>query len=272
MSENKPIVCTSDPWVGLQQYTDARIALGRCGSSLPLKESLKFKLAHARARDAVHQAVQTAVLASQLTARGIQSIPLTSRITDRKEYLTRPDQGRRLGDEARQILLSQPKGYDVGVMICDGLSAPAIHQSAVAVACGFLDVVRDARLTFAPVLVVTHGRVAIGNEIGEILGIKLTILLIGERPGLSSSDSLGVYMTYAPSLETTDESRNCISNIRPGGMTVAEAVRRMAYLTEEAFAQKRTGVELKDKMPDGYQVSMLRRIGSMLDSENPCLR
>ena len=253
MTDKKPPVFTLDPWVGLQQFTDARIALGRCGSSLPLKESLKFKLAHAKARDAVHEPVQMDLLAHQLKARGVETLQLTSRVKERMEYLTRPDKGRRLGDEARKKIMTQPKGFDVGIIICDGLSAPAIHRSATDVACGFLEIVKHTGLTFAPVCLVSNGRVAIGNEIGVILGLRLTVLLIGERPGLSSPHSLGVYITYAPTLDTTDESRNCISNIRPGGMTVAEAVRRIAYLSEEALSRKITGVQLKDNMPDGYQ-------------------
>ena len=252
MKGEKISVLTRDPWDALQKFTEARIALGRCGSSLPLKESLKFKLAHAKARDAVHQPVQMEMVAEQLASQGIDTLQLVSSVKDREENLKRLEKGLCLGTDSKKVLRNQPKGYDLGVIISDGLSAPAIHQSAVGVACGFIEILKTTSLSVAPVSLVRYGRVAIGDEIGEILGVQLTVVLIGERPGLSSPNSLGAYLTYAPSPGITDESRNCISNIRPGGMVVAEAIRKIAYLSERALVQKMTGVGLKDKMIEGY--------------------
>jgi ethanolamine ammonia-lyase small subunit len=243
---------TPDPWSGLQEFTDARIGLGRCGSSLPLKQRLTFKLAHARARDAVHQPVHLEEIAEQLEKRGGSTLQLGSRVSDREEYLSRPDKGRCLSGESQKILEGQKKGYDLCIVICDGLSAPAIHQSAAGVAGGLLNLLRKTSLTVAPTTLVKNGRVAIGDEIGSALGAQMTVVLIGERPGLSSPNSLGAYLTYGPNPGTTDEARNCISNIRPGGMVIEAAVRKIAYLIERAFEQRQTGIELKDTMAVNY--------------------
>lgn len=249
-----PQIVTPDPWESLQTFTEARIGLGRCGSSLPLAESLRFKLAHAQARDAVHQPVEMEKLAEQLHAHGLTSLALTSSVTDRSEYLTRPDKGRLLSDTSADLLKSQRKlkEFDISIIVCDGLSAPAIHESAIALVYGFADIVTQTNLTVAPVCLVENGRVAIGDQIGSLLKTRLSIVLIGERPGLSSPNSLGVYLTYNPQPGTTDEARNCISNIRPGGMSVADGVRKLSYLVEMGLKQQKTGVELKDNMPGNY--------------------
>lgn len=252
MIKKKHEAVTLDPWAGLQKFTEARIGLGRCGSSLPLSESLKFRLAHAKARDAVHQPMQMELLAGQIESAGYKTLLLASSVKHRAEYLVRPDKGRILGADSKEQVKEQPKGFDISIVICDGLSAPAIHQSSVDVALGFLEVVGRTSLTAGPICLVENGRVAIGDEIGSILGSKITVMLIGERPGLSSPNSLGVYLTYAPHPGITDESRNCISNIRPGGMTTADAVRKLAYLVELGLRFSKTGVELKDTMPENY--------------------
>ncbi|MGB3225063.1 MAG: ethanolamine ammonia-lyase subunit EutC [Desulforhopalus sp.] len=252
MMKKKQGVITLDPWAGLQKYTEARIGLGRCGSSLPLSESLKFRLAHAKARDAVHQPGQMGLLAGQIESAGYKTLLLASSVEDRAEYLVRPDKGRVLGAESKEQLKAQPTGFDISIVICDGLSAPAIHQSSVDVALGFLEVVGGTNLTVGPICLVANGRVAIGDEIGSILGAKITIMLIGERPGLSAPNSLGAYLTYASHPGTTDESRNCISNIRPGGMTITDAIKKIAYLVELGLRFRKTGVELKDTMPENY--------------------
>ncbi|TKB07322.1 ethanolamine ammonia-lyase subunit EutC [Desulforhopalus sp. IMCC35007] len=252
MTENNRFVYTPDPWSGLQKFTDARIGLGRCGSSLPLKQRLEFKLAQARARDAVHQPANLEEIAVQLNKRAYSSLQLGSSVRDREEYLRRPDKGRCLSGESQKILEVQKKGYDLSIVICDGLSAPAIHQSASGVAGGLLDLFRKTPLTVAPTSLVKNGRVAIGDEIGSALGAQMTVVLIGERPGLSSPNSLGAYLTYGPKPGTTDEARNCVSNIRPGGMAVEEAVRKISYLIEKALQQRQTGIELKDTMAEDY--------------------
>lgn len=244
---------TADPWAKLRTFTEARIALGRCGTSLPLQESLEFKLAHARARDAVFTRADMADLANKLELQGYSTVRLESSAADREEYLARPDKGRLLSETSLAALQQYNReGFDIGLTICDGLSAPAIHKNACGVVCGFLQSVARTELTVAPLCLVTNGRVAIGDEIGQLLGCKMMILLVGERPGLSSPDSLGVYITYGPESGTTDEARNCISNIRPGGMSIAEAVRKVAYLVESGMALGKTGVELKDKMGSNY--------------------
>lgn len=252
MTKQANAIATSDPWSGLKKFTEARIALGRCGTSLPLHESLKFKLAHARARDAVHQTVQIELLAQELEKEKIFSLQLTSSVTDRKEYLTRPDKGRCLSAKSKELLAQQNRECDIAVIIVDGLSAPAVHQSAIGVTCGLLNIIKTTTLTIAPVSLVKNGRVAIGDEIGSLFKAKIAVVLIGERPGLSSPNSLGVYLTFKPTPGTTDEARNCISNIREGGLSVTDAIRKIVYLIEMALEKKYTGVELKDKMSSNY--------------------
>lgn len=252
MRKQTNAVATPDPWAHLRQFTEARIALGRCGTSLPLKECLEFKLAHAKARDAVHQPVEMKVLAQELEKEKISSLQLTSSTTDRKEYLTRPDKGRCLCNTSKELLDQHKKEYDIAVIIVDGLSAPAVHHSAVAVTCGLFNIIKTTTLTFAPVSLVKNGRVAIGDEIASLLNAKMAVVLIGERPGLSSPNSLGAYLTFNPKFGTTDEARNCISNIREGGLSVTNAIRKISYLIEMALQKKYTGVELKDKMTNTY--------------------
>lgn len=251
MSKHTPII-TQDPWEKLRQYTDARIALGRAGVNLPLKEHLKFKLAHARARDAVHQPVQTDDILSSLTPDQRSVLLLHSMASDRTEYLTRPDMGRVLNHTSRDLLCSGKSGFNLCIVICDGLSAPAVNDTAAAVTNGLLKLVDQTTLSASPVCMVTNGRVAIGDEIGFLLKAKMVVMLIGERPGLSSPNSLGAYITYNPKPGTTDEARNCISNIRHGGMSVSKAVRKIAYLIEEGLRIGETGVRVKDKMEDEY--------------------
>lgn len=243
---------TQDPWERLQQFTEARIALGRSGISLPLKESLAFKLAHARARDAVHQPVQTARVVENLAPEGWKVLQLCSRVADRTEYLTRPDKGRRLDEVSRSLLAGEESGFDICIVVCDGLSAPAVNESAGAVSKGLLEIITRSTLTAGPVCLVENGRVAIGDEIASLLDPRMTITLIGERPGLSSPNSLGAYITYKPEPGTTDEARNCISNIRRGGLSITEAVKKIAYLIENGFQLGETGVRLKDTMGENY--------------------
>lgn len=252
MTSGKHLTVTLDPWSGLSQFTEARIALGRAGSSLPLAESLKFKLAHARARDAVHQSPNLVSLAHRLEAKGHTTLILESSVADRAEYLTRPDKGRRLSDRSLSLLAEQPKGYDLCIVISDGLSATAINENGYAVASGFLDALANTTLAAAPVCLVRNGRVAIGDNIAQALQCRMVVILIGERPGLSSPNSLGVYITHGPVEGITDEARNCISNIRQGGMSPEDAVKKIAYLVEAGFQLGTTGIELKDKMMSDY--------------------
>jgi len=246
---------TADPWAELRQFTDARIALGRCGASLPLAAVLELRLAHAQARDAVHLPLAIDQLEPQLQELGLQTLALHSAARDRAEYLTRPDLGRRLDAESRAMLQQrQPaNGSDLALVIGDGLSSRAIHENAVAFVREFIELcAAHTPLALGPVCLVRNCRVATGDEIGELLGARLVVMLIGERPGLSSPNSMGVYITYAPKIGTSDEARNCISNVRAGGLPIGQGVRKLSYLVEEALRLQTTGVNLKDRMQADY--------------------
>lgn len=241
-----------DPWDGLRQFTDARIALGRCGASLPLAETLRFKLDHARARDAVLTPFRSQEILAALLAAGIPCLELHSAVADRSEYLTRPDKGRALSHTSRDLLEARREQCDLSLTIADGLSSLAIHENAVPFARMFLATLEPAGLRVGAVCVVHNGRVAVADEIGELQRARLSVILIGERPGLSSPDSMGVYLTWNPRPGTTDEARNCISNVRRGGLSLLEGVRKLCYLVEEAFRVQESGVNLKDRMAPGH--------------------
>ncbi len=230
-----------NPWAGLRELTAARIALGRCGHSLPTRELLAFQLAHARARDAVHRPLDAASLAIR------PAIALRSAAMDRSAYLRRPDLGRRLAAESAQLLTGGD--WDAVFVVADGLSATAIHRYAAAVIDELMP--QLAGWNIAPVCIVEQGRVAVGDEIGERMGARLVVVLIGERPGLSACDSLGAYLTWTPRVGRTDAERNCVSNIRDGGLEPALASRRIAQLMRAARGQELTGVRLKTAtLPD----------------------
>ena len=245
-------IVTPDPWAELGRFTQARIGLGRCGSSLPLSKSLEFRMAWAKAKDAVLQPLDRKRLAGELNECGLPTCLLASTATDRKQYLMRPDHGRRLDRNSQEQLNNFDRNYDLCLVICDGLSSPAVQNHSLRVLCGFAEKAMIAELSCSPVFIVKNGRVAIGDEIGEGVGAKMTILLVGERPGLTSPDSLGAYLTWAPAIVTTDEARNCISNIRSGGLAREDAIRKLCYLVEESFRLKRSGVGLKDRMGKNY--------------------
>jgi ethanolamine ammonia-lyase small subunit len=224
----------------LADFTTARVDLGRAGHSVPARELLNFQMAHARARDAVHAALDVRLLAAELRERDIEFVTLASAAPDRATYLRRPDLGRRLSVESRDRL----KGTsEVVFVIADGLSALAVHRHAV-VLLGHVLPHLDWRV--APVAIVEQGRVAIGDEIGEILGAQLSVVLIGERPGLSSPDSLGVYLTWQPHVGRTDAERNCISNVRAEGLSYTAASQKLLFLMNEARRLKLSGIALKE--------------------------
>jgi len=224
-----------DRWAHLRELTAARIALGRAGHSLPTAELLAFQLAHARARDAVHRSLDLGRF------RALDPVPLHSEAADRDTYLRRPDLGRKLAPESAARLARGD--WDAVIVIADGLSAAAVEQSAVA----FVEALRCKlpEWRFARVCVVHQGRVAIADEIGERLGARLAVILIGERPGLSSPESMGAYLTWHPRVGRTDAERNCISNIRAGGLAVDHAARRAAEMMLAAREQRITGVGLR---------------------------
>jgi ethanolamine ammonia-lyase small subunit len=253
-------VVTSNPWTQLKQFTSARIALGRTGISLPTQAHLAFQLAHAQARDAVHYRLGVAhfcvALTKTLSCSVADCIALQTQATDRATYLKRPDFGKRLSLEARTRLLAymssndaeaKPFAYDVAFVIADGLSALAIENNAVRVLNAAYEKLQSEHFRVGPFCVVEQGRVAIGDEIGELLRTKLVVVMIGERPGLSSPDSMGIYLTWHPKVGLTDESRNCISNIRNGGLTDAQALLKLSYLVTQAHYRGLTGVTLKDE-------------------------
>lgn len=244
MSENG---VTHTPWTVLRNLTPARIALGRAGTSLPTKPHLDFQLAHARARKAVHLALDVPALTSQLAPLGLPVLSLQSAAENRAVYLQRPDLGRRLDDTIRTTLTPVPGGCDVAVVIGDGLSATAIEANAVPFLTQALPLLQAQGWSIGPLSIVTQARVAIGDEIGAALGARMVVVLIGERPGLSSPDSMGLYLTHSPRIGLTDEARNCISNVRVAGLSYAEAVHKLLFLMTEAQKLGLTGVQLKDE-------------------------
>jgi ethanolamine ammonia-lyase small subunit len=240
-------IVQSNPWQQLRQFTPARIALGRVGSSLPTEEVLRFGLAHALAQDAVHLSLDVAVLDAELQAAGWRTLRAHSQAPDRATYLLRPDYGRRLSDDSATALAGSGEAeYDVVFVVADGLSALAVQRHAISLLDATQPLLNDA-WSIGPIVIVEQGRVAIGDEIGEALRARLVVVLIGERPGLSSPDSLGIYLTFAPRAGRTDAERNCISNVRPEGMACEAAAKKLAWLLKEAMRSRLTGVGLKDQ-------------------------
>ncbi|MCK7546734.1 ethanolamine ammonia-lyase subunit EutC [Marinobacter koreensis] len=257
MAEHKkalPPAVTLNPWRRLRAYTDARIGLGRAGVSLPTSELLAFQLAHAQARDAVHLALDMTTLCEQIEQiSGQAPLRLHSQAVDRVTYLQRPDLGRRLDEDSRSRLhapeASASSPVDLAIVVADGLSSFAVQNNTgpfLAALFSQLDASEEV-WSLAPITVVEQARVAVGDEIGDLVNARAVLVLIGERPGLSSPDSLGLYLTWAPQIGRTDAERNCISNIRPAGLDVGEASRRAVYLLQEARRMEISGVSLKDR-------------------------
>lgn len=235
-------------WRRLQQFTAARIALGRTGASLPTQALLEFGLAHAQARDAVHQPFDSDTLALQLEAELFNTLTVQSAAVDRPTYLRRPDLGRQLNAASRELLREQRrKGADLALVIGDGLSSKAVHRQALPLITALDPYLRELGLTLAPVVLAHQARVALSDEIGELLQAKMVVMLIGERPGLSSPDSLGAYLTWQPHRERLMSERNCVSNIRPEGLDYPQAAFKLAWLLEQAFQRRLTGIALKDE-------------------------
>jgi len=257
--DSHPALVTPAPWSTLKRFTDARIALGRAGHSLPTQAHLDFQLAHAQARDAVHLPFDAAGLASELDRAGCDTLYLHSAALDRNTYLQRPDLGRRLNAPSLQVLAhhmaarapATPCG--LAIVVADGLSALAVHHNAVPLIAALqLRLASDGQAPWllAPVALVEQGRVAVGDEVGQVLGAQAVVVLIGERPGLSSPDSMGIYLSWSPRVGMTDAQRNCISNVRPAGLGVEEAADKLVFLLRRARALGLTGVALKDDSDD----------------------
>ncbi|UOG74633.1 ethanolamine ammonia-lyase subunit EutC [Hymenobacter tibetensis] len=236
-----------DPWAALKAHTAARIALGRTGSSVPLREALAFRLAHAHARDAVYSTLDLDPLLAGLAPLQLPVLQVRSKAPDRQEYLQRPDLGRQLHEEAHTLLQeSSAQPTDLVIVLADGLSAAAVNEHAVPLVKLLVPILQAAGLHLGPLVVAAQARVALGDEIGALLHTQMVLILIGERPGLSSPDSLGAYFTYGPRPGLTDEARNCVSNIRPAGLPYDVAANRLSYLLLEALRRKLSGVHLKD--------------------------
>ncbi|MEV5648420.1 ethanolamine ammonia-lyase subunit EutC [Nocardia sp. NPDC052254] len=238
---------SADPWDALREHTQARIGLGRAGAGMPTRRHLELVAAHATARDAVHTPLDVAALATRLRTLDIgDPLPVASAAPDRATYLLRPDLGRELA--AGTVLPSV--GADIGVTLCDGLSAMALHTHGVELAREIIAALPG--WTFAAPVIATQARVALGDEIGSRLGVGTMLVLIGERPGLSVADSLGVYLTHHPRPGRTDAERNCVSNIRPPhGLGYRHAARVVAALVAGARRLGASGVALKDTGPAG---------------------
>jgi ethanolamine ammonia-lyase small subunit len=238
----KPAITSRAAQEALRSYTPARVALESTGVSVATRPLLDFQLAHAQARDAVHAAIDVRMLCDELRRCGLAALALQSKATDRATYLRRPDLGRALSENSLAQL--KPGPYDVVLVIADGLSALAVERHAMHLLRALLRLIPGQRL--APVCVVEQGRVAIGDVIGAAVGAPLAVVLIGERPGLTSPDSLGVYITWDPRPGRKDAERNCISNIREEGLGYEAAASRLHFYMQEAARHRKTGIALKD--------------------------
>ncbi len=250
-----------DPWFELRRFTQARIGQGRAGCGTPTSAQLDFQLAHAKARDAVHQPWSVSDFADLAAVFGSESVILSTQVTNREQYLQRPDLGRRLNQHSRRLLQSRAStGVDVALIISNGLSSTAVERHGIGLLEAICAAYKHCSLTIGPICLVPDARVALCDEIGSLLNARLATIIVGERPGLSASDSLGIYLTYAPSTGKTDAERNCLSNIRPpAGLSYDVAAAKLAYLSQQALALKLSGVTLKDDMLDHQLESVFDR-------------
>ncbi|MDM0074260.1 ethanolamine ammonia-lyase subunit EutC [Variovorax sp. J2P1-59] len=238
---------THSPWADWRQATPARVALGRAGAGMPTDEVLRFGWAHAMARDAIHAALDVKALAASLDADGWEVAQVRSRVQDRADYLRRPDLGRQLdAEDASRLVAMAGQPRDVCIVVGDGLSSLAVSRHAVPLLAALRQHLPTG-LSLTPVVIASQARVALADEIAEAFGSRLSIMLIGERPGLSSPDSLGIYITHAPKRGRHDAERNCISNVRPEGLTYPMAAFKLAWLVREALRRGLTGIDLKDE-------------------------
>jgi ethanolamine ammonia-lyase small subunit len=244
----------------LRDLTPARVGLGRAGASLPTEALLGFTLDHARARDAVHAAFDAPAIVAALGDLGLQAVEVRSGARSRTDYLRRPDHGRTLDQASRELLAGDGSGpCRLAVVIGDGLSPTAVNAHAANLLRSLVSQLAIDGIEIGRAVVASGARVALGDEIGAILGARMIVMLIGERPGLSASDSLGAYLTFAPRIGRTDAERNCVSNIHAAGLGYDEAAFRIAWLVREGLAREVTGVALKD------ETSKDRRANSVAD-------
>lgn len=240
-----------DIWENLKKFTDARIAIGRAGCSIPTHEMLKFQLAHAEAQDAVHQALDVEALTQRLHCLDLQSLTVSSQAETKQEYLKRPDLGRLLSTAAQEQLQQfksvHPEAYDVCIVLGDGLSARAIEENAVPFIQHLIPYLQAEGWSIAPIVIAQGSRVALGDPVAECLQANMLIMLIGERPGLSSPDSMGIYYTWKAASGILDAKRNCISNVRPAGLSIPIATQRLMSLMRGSKKLGYSGVDLKDE-------------------------
>ena len=241
----------SNSWLHLRQYTDARIALGRAGNSLPTHAHLAFQADHAKARDAVHLPLDYVLLTNTLQKFGLPIIMLESGVDTRETYLQRPDLGRHLSTPSIEQLKHHKRNidrdYDIAIVITEGLSSLAITENVDKMLSSLLPKLCQLGLSLAPFTIVKQGRVAVADDVAFYLKARMVVILIGERPGLSSPDSLGIYFTFQPEPGCADAKRNCLSNIRPRGMNYLQATERLIYLVKQADKKGYSGVALKDE-------------------------
>ncbi len=250
------ILVSKDPLQHLKTFTDARIAIGRVGGSLPTKELLSFRLDQARARDAVHADFDTEALAAELRSLdlGLDILHVESNATDHASFLKNPGLGRALKQADKNRLLDFTQAHvaiDVVLLISDGLSALAVQKNACELLRSLIPILQQKSLTIGPVVIARHARVALQDDVGEALKAKLAVILIGERPGLGSTDSMSAYLVYQPRAGNSDADRNCISNIRASGFAPSSAAAKLAELLQRCLAAKLSGVLVKDDDMNG---------------------
>ena len=247
-----------DGWAALSTFTNARIALGRAGGSWRTETLLNFRMAHAQAGDAVNKSFAVEAMETQLNEAGFKTVQLTSQADSKAVYLKHPDLGRKLSEPSRLTLmqnLADWSGKNLGVIISDGLSALAAEKQAVPLLKSLLPVLHQAGWTICPLFIIPQARVKLQDELGTLLGLRQTLMLLGERPGLGSADSLGAYFTYHPQIDRTDADRNCLSNIRPDGLPPVEAGLKIAELLMQSVLQQKSGIGLKPE-PEKYSRSL----------------
>ena len=244
----------SDPWFALRQFTQARIAQGRAGCSLPTAALLDFQLAHASARDAVHLAWDISGFAEDMEKLALETLILATPVSSRTQYLQRPDLGRYLLQSSHELLATREnQAIDVALIVSNGLSSTAVDEHGLALLQAVVTAYAECGLQIGPICLVPNARVALADEIGALLDARLAVIIVGERPGLSAADSLGAYLTYTPKIGNTDAERNCVSNIRPpAGLAYDAAAAKLAYLSGQALGRGFSGVMLKDDMPEQW--------------------
>lgn len=248
---------------GLRALTPARVGLGRSGHSLPTRAVLNLAMVHALARDAVHTAFDAVTIQAGLAGLGLSAITVSSAADSRAVYLRRPDLGRALAPESNAALRAlDPAPSDVAFVVADGLSARAVHEQALPVVTALLPLLSAAGFRIGPAAVARNGRVALGDAVGSLLNARLVVVLIGERPGLSTPDSLGLYITLHPATGRSDADRNCISNVHGRGLSAAEAAHKAAWIIGEAFRRGQTGVALKDESGDVAALAATSRLAA----------